>query len=470
MQFRSPARPIVVVGAGITGLSVAYELTRCGTPVLVLERAPRAGGVILTERAGGFLIDGGPDSLLVQKPAAIALCQELGLGDRLVPTCPPRTAFILRGGRLHPLPEASVLGIPTRLAPLAATRLFTWPGKLRMAMEAFVPASRDGTDESIGSFMRRRFGQEAVDYLAEPLMAGIHAGDVDALSLMSAFPRLCEIERTRGSLVRALRSLPRPANADGVFRSLRGGIGEMVDAILRALPEGTVRCGATVAGIEGPSAWAVRLDTGEAIVASALILAAPAYAAADLLASVDAELAALCRAVPYVSTCTVALGYPRGAVRHALNGSGFIVPRVERDTTIMAASWMSAKWPGRAPEQQVLLRAFVGGMRNPELFDLADDAVASLAHRELARLLGIEARPSLVRVYRWPRANAQHNVGHLDRVARIDARLRRLPGLFVTGSGFRGTGIPDCVEDGRAVARQAAEHVAASAGADRRGS
>ena len=511
MQFRSPSRPIVVVGAGIAGLSAAYELSRGGIPVLVLERAPRAGGLILTERIDGFLIDGGPDSLLVQKPAAIALCRELGLGDRLLPTCPPRTAFILRGGRLHPLPEASVLGIPTRVAPLAGTRLFTWPGKLRMAMEALVPPSRGRTDESIGSFMRRRFGCEAVDYLAEPLMAGIHAGDVDLLSLASAFPRFREIERTRGSLIRALRSLARPPSADGVFRSLPGGIGEMVDAILRALAPGIVRCGAGVAAIEGPwpgrdprtpgagrigpspstrlgagklgpyepsesggagrqpSAHLVRLDSGDTIEASAIVLATPAYAAADLVAPVDAELAALCRAVPYASTSTVALGYPRDAVRHPLNGSGFIVPRVERATRIMAASWMSSKWPGRAPEGHVLMRAFVGGMRNPELFELDDEAVAALAHRDLSRLLGIDRTPSLVRVYRWPRSNAQHNVGHLERMARIDARLREFPGLFVTGSGFRGTGIPDCVEDGRAVARQAAEYVVSTTGTSGRG-
>jgi oxygen-dependent protoporphyrinogen oxidase len=217
---------------------------------------------------------------------------------------------------------------------------------------------------------------------------------------------------------------------------------------------------ATGGATRQPSAYLVRLASGDIIEAGAVVIAVPAFVAADLLVSVDADVARLCRDVPYASTCTVALAYPRAAVRHPLNGSGFIVPRLERGTRIMAASWMSSKWPGRAPDGHVLLRAFVGGTRNPELFELDDAAVTSLAHADLARLLGIDRPPALVRVYRWRRANAQHIVGHLARMATIDARLGRARGLFVTGSGFRGTGIPDCVADGRAVARQAAAYVA----------
>jgi oxygen-dependent protoporphyrinogen oxidase len=427
-------------------------------PFLVLERAERAGGVIRTDIMDGYTIDGGPDSLLVQKPAALDLCHEIGLGDRLFPTKPPRTAFIYRAGRLHPLPEASVLGIPTRLAPLAATPLFSLPAKARMACEMFVPRRGDDEDESIGGFMRRRFGSEAVDYLAEPLLAGIHAGDVNQLSMRAAFPRLTTLERQHGSLIRAFRKLPRRRSADGVFRSLPDGLRELVDAIVAVLPAGALRTSSVVEGLDGlgprPGPLAVRLAGGEAVRARAIVLAVPAYVAADLADPIDPELAALCRAVPYASTCTVALGYPRARVGHPLDGSGFVVPRVETDLRIMAASWVSSKWPGRAPDGHVLLRAFIGGMRSPERAELDDDALVAMAHGDLARLLRIEGAPSLVRVYRWPRANAQHVVGHLERMTRIEARLAELPGLFVTGSGFRGTGIPDCIEDGRATARR----------------
>src|SRR5262252_6026215 len=241
---------VVVIGAGIAGLTTAHELVRNGVSVRVLEGSGRAGGVILSEQLDGFTIDAGPDSLLVQKPEAIALCRELGLGDRLVATKLPRIAYIQRNGRLHALPAASVLGIPTRVGPFVSTKLFSWSGKLRMGAELFVPARRDEADESIGSFMRRRFGQEATDYLAEPLLAGIHAGDVNRLSLRSMFPRFAETEQTHGSLLRAFRRQPRPpAAADGAFRSLPGGLSELIRAILKALPSGSVRTSTPVASI-----------------------------------------------------------------------------------------------------------------------------------------------------------------------------------------------------------------------------
>ena len=196
---------VAVIGGGIAGLAAGYELSKRGVSFLVLERAPRAGGVILSESVDGFTIDGGPDALLIQKPEAIALCRELGLGDRLVGTKPPRIAYIQRGGRLHALPAASVLGIPTQIGPFVRTTLFSWPGKLRMGAELFIPPKRDEADESIGAFISRRFGHEAATYLAEPLLAGIHAGDVDRLSVRALFPRLVEAERKHGSLLRAFR-------------------------------------------------------------------------------------------------------------------------------------------------------------------------------------------------------------------------------------------------------------------------
>jgi protoporphyrinogen/coproporphyrinogen III oxidase len=469
---------VAVVGGGIAGLATAYELSRRGRSFVVLERAARAGGVIVSEEIDGFTIDGGPDALLIQKREGIALCEELGLGGRLVTTKQPRIAYIQRGGRLHPLPAASVLGIPTRLGPFARTRLFTWAGKLRMGAELFVPRRRDDADESIGAFITRRFGGEAATYLAEPLLAGIHAGDVDRLSMKALFPRLVEAERTHGSLLRAFRTQqpksPQPAartpNPDGAFKSLPGGLSELVGTLVRALGDQNVCTTNGVTAITGRGPFTVR-TARDTIEARALVLAVPAFAASALVRDRDPELAALCGQIPYASAATIALAFRRDAIAHPLNGSGFVVPRVER-TGILAGSWLSSKWPHRAPDDDhALLRTFVGGARDPDALDHSDDDLVALSLAALRPLVGIRGAPLFTRVYRFERGNAQHEVGHLDRIAAIDRALARHPGLFVTGSGFRGVGIPDCVADGRATGARVAAWITTvdtAAGADPR--
>lgn len=457
---------VVVVGGGIAGLAVAYELTRRGVPFTLLEERHRLGGVILSEEVDGFVLDAGPDSLLVQKPEGIRLCQELGLGDRLVSTLPPRNAFIQRAGRLHALPAASVLGIPTAWGPFVRTSLFSWPAKARMALETCIPASRDDHDESIGSFMRRRFGSEATEYLAEPLLAGIHAGDVDRLSVRALFPRFADTERAHGSLLRAFRRSastghptetggPSPAaSAGGAFRSLPGGLSELVRALVAALPAASLRTGCRVTAVSRDgSRYRVTTEAGEPIEGDSVVLACPAYATARLVRGLDPRLADACGAIRYASAATVSMAFRRGDIGHALNGSGFVVPRVE-GTGILAASWLSSKWPHRAPEGFALMRTFLGGARDPEALSLSDADMIDRSLRALTPLLGITAAPLFTRVYRWEHANAQHEVGHLARVGAIDRLLDAHPGLFLTGSGYRGVGIPDCIADGRATARQ----------------
>jgi oxygen-dependent protoporphyrinogen oxidase len=356
-----------------------------------------------------------------------------------------------------------VLGIPTTFGPFLRTRLFTWSGKMRMGAEMFVPAATEDRDESIGSFMRRRFGDEAVTYLAEPLLAGIHAGDVDRLSIRALFPRLVETERAHGSLLRAFRR-QRPAappSPDGVFRSFPGGLSELVEALTAALPRASMRLGCAVRRVVSPGperAKRVEVQTadGAVHVGRAAILTSPAYVSADLLREVDADLARLCHEIPYASSGTVALAFPRSAVAHPLNGSGFVVPRVER-TGIMAASWLSSKWPNRAPDDHVLMRAFIGGARDPDALNRRDDELVAVAMAALRPVLGITGEPTLTRVYRFERKSAQHEVGHLERMAAIERQLAAHPGLFLTGSGFRGVGIPDCVADARATARKVTE-------------
>jgi oxygen-dependent protoporphyrinogen oxidase len=461
---------VTIVGGGIAGLAAAYELGRRNVSFVLLERAPAAGGVILSEQVDGFTIDAGPDALLVQKPEGIRLCEELGLAHRLVATLPPRLAYIQRGGRLHPLPAASVLGIPTRFGPFVRTGLFSWRAKMRMAAELFVPPRGDGSDESIGAFMTRRFGEEATTYLAEPLLAGIHAGDVYRLSLEALFPRFAEAERTAGSLLRAFRRQKAPPAAEGAFKSLPGGLSELVQGLVGALPAGSVQTSTSVTRIErsrsGDTQSLFRIESAGAAApreSRALILTTPAFVTSALLRDVDSDIADRCNEIPYASIATVALAFRREAVSHPLNGSGYVVPRTEA-SGILAATWLSSKWPHRAPAGRVLLRTFVGGARDPDALGMDDRGLVERSLHAVAGVLGIRGLPLFTRVYRFARASAQHEVGHLERMRTLDRLLGGHPGLFVTGSGFRGVGIPDCIADARATAARAATWVRAEHG------
>ena len=449
---------VAVVGGGISGLAAAYELQRRGLSVSVLEAGPRAGGVISTERFDGWVVDGGPDSILVQKPAAVALCRELGIADRLVSTLAPRTAFILRDDRLHRIAEGSFLGFPLDARSLARSSVFSLGGRSRMACELFMPRHAGDEDESIGTFVRRRFGQEAVDYLAEPLLAGIHAGDVDRLSAQALFPRLLEAERQSGSVLRAFRAMRARPSPQGAFVSFPGGTGELVDTLLQALAAGTVRTSTRVLEIHRHAIYRAETSHGP-IHARAIVLAVPAYVAGSLLRAFDTTIAALAEAIPYASTATVALGYERGQVAHPMEGSGFVVPRVER-SPLLAATWVTSKWPHRAPEGRVLLRGFLGGGRDPRRLDAGDEELVGTVVDELTHLLEITGAPLFTRLFRWTKQSPQYEVGHLQRVATIERQLAAIPGVFITGSGFRAIGIPDCIADGRETAAKAAAFVA----------
>jgi oxygen-dependent protoporphyrinogen oxidase len=448
---------VAIVGAGIAGLAAAFDLQGRGLSVCVLEAGSRVGGVIATERLGEWVIDAGPDSLLVQKPAAVTLCRELGIDDRLVPTLTPRTAYVLRDGTLHAIAEGSFLGFPVTVGALVRSQLFSLAGKARMAGEILVPRRTLDEDESIGTFVRRRFGNEAVDYLAEPLLAGIHAGDVDRLSIRALFPRLVDAERRSGSVIRALRALHVRPSPQGAFVSLPGGIGELVEALASALSPGTVVTGAHISSLSRSGTYSIAWMSGE-VQARSVVLAVPAYAAGSLLRPIDLQLAELCNAVPYASTATVAFGYRRDQVSHPLRGTGFVVPRTE-GLKLLAGTWVSSKWPGRAPDGHVLMRGFLGGGRDPHRLDAPDHELVEAARQELATLLGISGPPLFTRLYRWVRQSPQYEVGHLQRVTEIDRRLTALPGLFVTGSGFRAIGIPDSISDARATAGRVADYL-----------
>ena len=441
---------VAIVGAGVSGLAAAYDLGRRGHTVRVLEAADRPGGVIATERFDEWVIDTGPDSLLVQKPGAVTLCRELGLADRLVSTLTPRTAYVLRDGHLHPLAEGTFLGFPITAGALARSSLFSTAGKLRMALEVLVPRSEGEEDESIAAFVRRRFGNEAVAYLADPLLAGIHAGDAERLSVRALFPRLVDAEREAGSIVRAFRALQAKPSPHGAFVSLPGGVSELIDALVRALSPGTLLLSSRVTDLRRTGTYVLESPSGP-VSASAVILAVPAYATGGLLRGFDTSIASLCESIPYASTATVAFGFRRDQVAHPMRGTGFVVPKVEH-MALLAATWVTSKWPGRAPEGHVLLRGFLGGGRDPNRLERSDEELVAAARDELTTLLGITGPPLFARLRRWTRQSPQHEVGHLQRVARIEQRLAEIPGLFVTGSGFRAIGIPDCITDARNIA------------------
>ncbi len=460
---------LVVVGGGIAGLAAAHravELARernIALDLTILESRDRLGGTIETERVGGFLVEAGPDSFLSEKPWALALCQRLELEPRLVGTDDRfRRTFVWFQGHLHPLPEGFQLLAPTRLRPFLASRLLSWPGKARRALDVILPRGAGGADESLGAFVRRRLGQEALERIAQPLVAGIYTADPEELSLRATMPRFLELERTQRSLIiglwRSSRRGPAASGTSGarfsLFVTLAGGMGELVQALAARLPAGAVHLKRRANGVVcRAAAWAVDGD-GTAVEADRVIVAVEAHTASRLLRYVDPALATLLQVIPYASSATVSLGYPRAAIRHPLDGFGFVVPRVE-GRALLACTFSSVKYAGRAPDGHILLRCFLGGALNPGVLAGDDDALVDQARRELAAAIGVVGEPMLVRVTRHSAAMPQYVIGHLGTLEAIDQRLRAAPGLFLAGAAYRGVGIADCVRSGEAAAERA---------------
>ena len=462
MTPAEPATKVAVVGGGIAGLRAALVLKERGHRFVLFEAREHLGGVIRTEREKGFLLEGGPDSFLVQKPEAMALVRALGLADRLVPTNPrSRAVFVLRRGRLLAMPEGMTLTVPTRVWPVLTSSLFSWRAKLRLVLDLVRPARRDKGDESIASFVRRRFGAEVLERLAEPLLAGIHAGDPETLSLRATFPRLAALEQAHGSVVRGLRAAapPAPGAFPSAFASLQGGLGELVLALARHLPAEAVRtsCAVRVLRRDGPG-FTLTLENGEERLFKALVLALPAPAAAPLVAPVSEDVATSLSKIRFASTVVLVLGYKREHVGHALEGYGLLVPRGEGLRTT-ALSFHSTKLQGRVPEGHVMLRVFMGGIKDGGVVDLKDAELLEIAEREMGPVLGLRGEPVLTRVFRWPHATPQMEVGHLARVALIEQATAAVPGLFLTGAGLRGTGLPDSIGDAQRAGTAAADYL-----------
>ncbi len=469
-------RHVLVVGGGISGLAAAESLVRgdARVRVTVVEAAARFGGIVGTERADGFVMERGPDVVVAAKPATRALAERLGIADRLTGTR-VRGAYVYRAGALRRLPAGLSGLMPTRLRPLATSRLLSVGGLLRVASEPWRGggASVREQDESLETFVVRRLGREAYDRLVEPLLTGIYAGDGARLSLASTFPQLRQLEREHGSLLRGLRARAAvaPASDAPPFLSFRGGMDELVEGLVRYL-EGTgrvtLRAGVAARSLRAPRAAgpALTLADGTTLVGDAVVLALPARASAALLAPLDSMVARELLAIPHGSTATVTLAVAAADVPRALDATGYVVPRAE-GRAALACTWASSKLEGRAPAGAALFRLFFGGARRPELAERDDAYLVGLARQELREVLRVTAAPRLVRVTRWLGAMPQYELGHAARVAAVEARVAALPWLAVAGNAFHGVGVPDCIRSGEAAAVRTRGYLAALA--DREG-
>lgn len=465
-------RRIAVIGGGIAGLSAAYYIGRLAARadrpcyLVLMEKNQRAGGSIVTEHADGFIMEGGPDCFLSEKPWASQLCQDIGLDDQIIGTNQrSRRTYILWHDELHALPEGFLLLVPTTFWPFVTSSFLSVPGKLRMGMDLVLPRKSANNDETLAAFVRRRLGNEALERIAEPLVAGVHAGDPETMSLRSTFPRFIELEERYRSLIYGMYQRRRQAAKAGMYGSGRSmfltlsrGLGSLVETLADELRPGSLTLGTEVRRItktqcpgEPPRYRLVVKGNGSSFEADAVVIGTPAYTAASLVESLDSDLAAHLGAIPYVSTATINLAYHREQIRNPLDGYGFVVPRAE-SRTIMATTFSSVKFADRAPEGCVLLRSFVGGAKNQELLSLPDDHLVAAVCSDVAQILGINGDPVLLRLHRWPQAMPQYVVGHQKRIAAIRNLIARHPGLYLVGSAYEGIGISDCVRQGESVA------------------
>ena len=452
---------IVIVGGGIAGLSAAYYATKKipDAQITLIESSDRWGGKIATDRAlfddGQFIIEGGPDTFLATKPWGVALCKELGLGERLHGTNPhKKNTYVLNQGRLLPLPDGLAMMIPTNIPAILRSGLVSWFSKTRMGLDFIIPAKRLNGDESLGTFVSRRLGREAYENLIEPLMSGIYAGDGDLLSLASTFPYLRDLEIKYGSLARGALQMRKQSNGKAVqgsrsaFLTPTTGLAEIVEALVDQLQSNNVNLRLNTQALRitnNQLRYQIERNDSTSLDADFLILATPAYVSGTLLESVDPALASVLESIPYAGTATVSLAYRQGDLPRDLDGYGYVIPRRE-GRKALACTWTSTKFPHRAPEGYALLRVFIG--RAGQDIPWNENDLLSVAKEELNLTLGITVEPLLHRVFLWDKAMPQYNLGHPEKLKQIDSALENHPGIALAGNGYRGIGIPDCIHSG----------------------
>ena len=454
---------IAIIGGGISGLSSAFTIEdkrRSGTPVqyVLFESSPRLGGVLVTDHVDGCLVEAGPDSFLTEKPWAADLCGKIGLGDQLIGSNDSeRKTYIVAKGKLVVMPDGLMFMVPTKIMPTVFSPLFSWRTKLRMAAEWFHPPHKASEDETVAEMVRRHYGPEMVELLADPLLSGVYGGEASGLSVRAVLPRFADMESKHGSLGRAMlesrkqarKKMGAAANvpARPLFTSLKDGMQQMVDALVARLDAKALKTSAVVQSV-------IRQDNGWTVCAGyqtdqfdAVIIATPAHAAADLLESTDENLARDLSEIRYSSSVTVTLGYDEKVRRALPPGFGFLVPRSEGHR-MLAATFVHNKFPHRAPENRALVRCFLGGARDEPILEMSGKEILEIVRGELRQIISLNAEPLFARVYKWRSAMAQYSVGHLERLQRIEALRQKLPGLALAGNGYNGIGVPDCVRSG----------------------
>jgi len=467
---------ILIVGGGISGLAAAQRLSELSTDnslqITLVEASSRLGGTLRTDERDGFLLERGPDSFISEKPQALELAKRLGLSSQLIETNPKyRRSFLVRDGRLRPVPEGFQLLAPTRMWPFVTTDIFSLAGKVRMAGDLFLPrrSANGNDDESLANFVRRRLGNEALNRMAQPMVGGIYTADPEKLSLRATLPRFLDMERAERSIILAMWRKARQTRKErgptsgvsgarySLFMSFDRGMQTLVDKLAEQLKSRGVMtlldCRVTRIGHSGR--WQVETKA-ERIEADAICLAIPSYVAGPIVSQVDPELSLLLNQIQYSSTATINLAYRRSQVGHPLDGFGFVVPYIE-GRSLIACSFSSVKFTQRAPDDSILLRAFVGGALQPEMLDLSDDDIVERVKSDLNQLLSINGDPLFAEVSRWDRSMPQYLVGHLDLIDTIEARLAKLPRIKLIGNAFRGAGIPDCIKSGETAAAQLIE-------------
>ncbi len=453
---------VVIVGGGISGLSAAYYLSKSGIAATLIEQRPRLGGVICTEHVEGCTLETGPDSYLGVKPAATELIREVGLGDDLIGSNDhQRITYVVRHGRLVPLPDGLMMMVPTKIAPLIGTNLLGWGTKIRMGLEYLrKPSNGAPRDRSVADFITDHYGRESLEYLAEPLLSGVYGGDPERLSALSVLPRFVELEAKYGSLTRGVLASRKASQHGGgsgggsLFRTLKGGLSQLVSTLETRIGNNVSVIQGTAAAVERTgSGYRVRVN-GDWLDAPHLVLACPAYSAAALIRGFESDLANLLETVEYSSSLTLSLGYRRADLGN-LPGFGFLVPRTERNRMV-ACTVVQNKFSHRVPDDKAVLRCFFGGASDEAVLNESDETIVELAKSELSRIAEINAEPIFQTIARWPRSMAQYTVGHQKRLKEIEQRTAAQPGLHLAGNAYYGIGIPDCVKTGRDAAARIA--------------
>ena len=472
MSNTSNRKQAIVIGGGIAGLTTCYRLAtesaKRGIPldVKLLEAEDRVGGAIHTSKQDGFVIEHGPDVFLSTKPWAKALSEELGIADQFLSTNPrERRSFVLRKGKLYPVPDGFYLMAPASFWPFVQTPIFSWHGKLRMALDWIIPRRRSDADESLEGFIRRRLGKEAFTRIAQPMIGGIYTADGKNLSLKATMPQFLEMEQKHRSIIKALveRKKESKQGASGtsgprysLFLSFKSGMQTLTDTLAERLPDDCIQLGTKVSHLDYQNQedkWYVHLANGEQIESDLVCVALPAHRASGLVKIAAPSLSESLASIPYASSAIVNLAFRRSDIEHPLNGMGFVVPAAE-NRSIIGCTFSSVKLAGRAPADYALLRAYVGGTgsRGEAYFRRSESEIVESVLGELHELLGLRGDPQLTFVYKHANAMAQYHLGHLDLVAGIEAQAKTLPGFALAGNAYRGIGIPDCVNSGEKAA------------------